>query len=46
MAPSITSPKLWGGILVANPTAIPKAPLTRRFGYFAGKTVGSFSVSE
>ena len=39
--PSITSPKLCGGILVAIPTAIPEAPLTNKFGYFAGNTVGS-----
>ena len=28
------------------PTAIPSAPLTRRFGTFTGKTTGSFSVSS
>ena len=39
--PSIISPKLCGGMLVAIPTAIPPAPLTNRLGYFAGKTVGS-----
>ena len=44
--PSIISPRLCGGILVAIPTAIPPAPLTKRFGYWAGKTVGSFSVSS
>ena len=44
--PSIISPKLWGGILVAIPTAIPPAPLTKRFGYCAGRTDGSFSVSS
>ena len=27
-----TSPRLWGGMLVAMPTAMPEAPLTRRFG--------------
>ena len=43
---SITSPKLCGGILVAIPTAIPPAPLTSKFGNWAGKTVGSFSVSS
>ena len=44
--PFIISPKLCGGILVAIPTAIPPAPFTKRFGYCAGKTVGSFSVSS
>ena len=43
---STTSPKLCGGILVAIPTAIPPAPFTKRFGYWAGKTVGSCSVSS
>ena len=44
--PLITSPRLCGGILVAIPTAIPPAPLTKRFGNCDGKTVGSFSVSS
>ena len=44
--PFITSPKLWGGMLVAIPTAIPPAPLTSKFGNCAGKTSGSFSVSS
>jgi hypothetical protein len=30
--PSITSPRLWGGMLVAMPTAMPEEPLTSRFG--------------
>ena len=38
---SMTSPRLCGGMLVAMPTAMPPAPLTRRFGNLAGKTVGS-----
>ena len=32
MQASITSPRLCGGMLVAMPTAMPPAPLTRRFG--------------
>ena len=44
--PFMTSPRLWGGILVAIPTAIPPAPLTNKFGYWAGNTSGSFSVSS
>ena len=40
---SITSPRLCGGMLVAMPTAMPPAPLTSRFGNFAGRTVGSRS---
>ena len=43
---SITSPKLWGKIFVAIPTAMPPAPLTNKFGYLAGKTMGSCSVSS
>ena len=38
-----TSFKLWGGMFVAIPTAIPLAPLTRRFGKAAGSTEGSVS---
>ena len=44
--PSIISPKLCGGMLVAIPTAIPPAPLTNKFGYCAGSISGSFSVSS
>ena len=44
--PSITSPKLCGGILVAIPTAIPPAPLTSKLGNFEGNTSGSISVSS
>ena len=40
------SVRLCGGIFVAIPTAIPDAPLTRRFGSEDGRTVGSFSVSS
>ena len=43
---SITSPKLWGAIFVAIPTAIPDAPLTKRFGNCEGRTVGSWVVSS
>jgi hypothetical protein len=42
--PSITSPRLCGGILVAMPTAIPPAPLTSMLGNRAGRTVGSLSL--
>src|ERR1700693_262966 len=35
------SPRLCGGMLVAMPTAIPLAPLTRRFGSSDGITDGS-----
>ena len=42
----MTSPKLCGAILVAIPTAIPEAPLTKRFGNWDGKTEGSFVVSS
>ena len=43
---AITSFRLWGGIFVAIPTAIPFVPLTRRFGNLDGSTSGSFSVSS
>ena len=39
----MTSPRLCGGMLVAMPTAMPPAPLTSRFGNFAGRTVGSLA---
>ncbi len=41
---SMTSRRLWGGMLVAIPTAIPEEPLTSRFGKRAGRTVGSRSL--
>ncbi len=41
MAASITSPMLWGGTLVAMPTAMPCDPLTSRFGNREGRTTGS-----
>ena len=43
---SITSPKLWGGIDVAIPTAIPLEPFTKRLGYLEGSTAGSFNDSS
>ena len=44
--PSITSPRLCGGIFVAIPTAIPIEPFTSTFGNLLGKTVGSFLVTS
>lgn len=41
LRPATTSRRLWGGILVAMPTAIPAAPLTNRCGTLAGSTAGS-----
>ena len=41
---SITSPRLWGGMLVAMPTAMPVAPLIRRLGTRDGSTTGSVLV--
>ncbi len=46
MVPSITSPRLWGGMFVAMPTAMPLEPLTRRFGNLDGSTAGCISVSS
>ena len=43
---STTSPRLCVGMLVAIPTAIPSAPLTKIFGTLTGRTDGSFSVSS
>ncbi len=43
---STTSPRLWGGMFVAMPTAIPDAPLTSRFGTFEGSTTGSSMESS
>ena len=43
---SITSPRLWGGMLVAIPTAMPWDPLTSMFGNRAGRTVGSSDVAS
>jgi hypothetical protein len=40
-APSATSRRLWGGMLVAMPTAMPAEPLTSRLGNRAGRIVGS-----
>ena len=42
-AASTASIRLWGGIFVAIPTAIPVEPFTNKFGILVGKTVGSFS---
>ena len=36
-----TSARLWGGMFVAIPTAMPWAPFTKRFGKRAGRTTGS-----
>jgi len=38
---STTSLRLWGGMLVAMPTAMPVLPFSRRFGRRAGRTEGS-----
>ena len=43
---SMTSPRLWGGMLVAMPTAMPWLPLTSRFGKRAGSTTGSLNSPE
>ena len=44
--PSITSLKLWVGMFVAIPTAIPLAPFTSRFGKRQGNTTGSLRLSS
>ena len=40
------SPRLWGGMLVAIPTAMPDAPLISMLGKRAGRTVGSVRESS
>ena len=45
-AASMASPGLWGGMLVARPTAMPAAPLISRFGNRPGSRSGSFRVSS
>ncbi len=42
----MTSRRLWGGILVAMPTAMPEEPLTSRLGKREGSTRGSFRLSS
>ena len=42
--PSITSPRLCGGMFVAIPTAMPVDPFTNKLGYLDGKTFGSDSL--
>ena len=44
MQPFKTSVILWGGILVAIPTAIPDEPFTNKFGIFVGNTSGISSL--
>ncbi len=44
MVASITSPRLWVGIFVAIPTAIPVLPDTSMLGTWNGRNVGSVSV--
>ena len=46
ISPSIISFKLWGGILVAIPTAIPEEPLISNAGTLVGSTVGSCNLSS
>ncbi len=46
MAASTTSRRLWGGMLVAMPTAMPLEPLTSRLGNRLGSTRGSFRLSS
>ena len=44
--PFITSVKLWGGMFVAIPTAIPEDPLINSVGILDGRTVGSCNLSS
>ena len=45
-AAPMTSLRLWGGMLVAMPTAMPDEPFTSRLGKRLGSTRGSFLVSS
>ena len=40
------SPRLWGGRLVAMPTAMPEEPLQSRLGNLEGSTTGCMRVSS
>ena len=44
ITPSITSPRLWVGMFVAIPTAMPEDPLTNKLGNLVGKTSGICSL--
>ena len=44
--PVTSSLRLWGGIFVAIPTAIPSDPFINKFGIIEGKTVGSLRESS
>ena len=44
--PFIISVRLWGGIFVAIPTAMPSDPFINNVGIPDGKTDGSFKVSS
>ena len=46
MVASMTSPRLWGGMLVAIHAAMPWEPFTRMLGKGAGNTVGSSDVES
>ena len=46
MAALMTSRILWGGMLVAMPTAMPLEPFTSRLGNRLGNTLGSFRLSS
>eukprot|EP00962_Isochrysis_galbana_P026063 scaffold8056_cov114-Isochrysis_galbana.AAC.4 len=43
---SMSSPRLWGGMRVAIPTAMPEAPLSSSMGTRAGSTSGSSSEAS
>ena len=43
---SMASPRLWGGMFVAMPTAMPWLPLTSRLGNRAGSTTGCWNSPE
>ena len=45
-APSMTSPRLCVGMLVASPTAMPLAPFTSRLGNLPGSMSGSSRLSS
>jgi hypothetical protein len=44
MQAAATSRRLWGGMSVAMPTAMPLPPLSRMWGTWAGSTTGSSNV--
>ena len=46
MSPSVSSTRLWGGMFVAMPTAMPDDPFMSRLGAAPGSTEGISRLSS